>query len=942
MPDERKLSELPDHIGAIEAADLGVLVDDPAGTAATVKAPMSKLRAFVLGIAVAGTAVLAEHTLTLAGQPVLTANQAITVSGDATGTGTTAIALTLATVNANVGTFGSASVVPEITVNAKGLVTGVIARTIAINASQVDAGTLAVARGGTGIGSYTAGNYVRASGASALEQRTPAQVLGDIGAAASGHVHAAADITSGTLGVARGGTGIASYTTGNFLAATGATTLAQRTPAQVLSDIGAAAASHTHDTSALTTGTLATARLGSGTANSTSFLRGDQTWAAIATALSGLTDTTITTPAVGQFLRYSGSAWVNVAIAAGDLPSHNHAASNITSGTLAVARGGTGIASYTVGNFLYASGTTTLAQRTPAQVLADIGAAPSSHFHDTGHLNSGTLQVARGGTGINAYTAGNYIRAVSSSGLEQRTPAQVLGDIAAAAAVHTHTAADITGGTIATARLGSGTASGSTFLRGDQTWASVATTLAALTDTTIGTPNVGEFLRFNGTLWANATIGAGDLPAHTHLASDIVSGTLAVARGGTGLGSYTIGHYLYASGTGTLATRSPADVRADIGASAIGHAHDTGQITSGTFTVARGGTGINAYTAGNYIRAVSSSGLEQRTPTQVRGDIGAAATSHEHSAGDITGGTLAVTHGGTGISVYSVGNFLYANGTSSLAQRTPAQVLSDIGAAPLSHTHAATDIVSGTLAVARGGTGLNAYTSGNYLRAQTSSVLEQRTPAQVRTDIGAAASSHTHSALDITVGTMPTARLGSGTANSTTFLRGDQTWAAVVLALAALSDTGIVAPSEGQFLRFNGGVWANNTLTAGMLPSHTHAATDITSGTLPVARGGTGLASYTVGNFIYASGTTTLAQRTPAQVRADIGAAATSHTHAASDITSGAFASARLSGAYTGITGVGTLTQLLVGSPPAGAEIVRIGGNVRIAGTLFVENWVLI
>jgi hypothetical protein len=44
---------------------------------------------------------------------------------------------------------------------------------------------------------------------------------------------------------------------------------------------------------------------------------------------------------------------------------------------------------------------------------------------------------------------------------------------------------------------------------------------------------------------------------------------------------------------------------------------------------------------------------------------------------------------------------------------------------------------------------------------------------------GKAATSHTHAASAIASGTVDTARLGSGTANSGTYLRGDQTWAAV-------------------------------------------------------------------------------------------------------------------------------------------------------------------
>jgi hypothetical protein len=54
-----------------------------------------------------------------------------------------------------------------------------------LDAAKVTTGIFGVARGGTGIGTYTATNYIRALNATTLEQRTAAQVLADIGAQAA-------------------------------------------------------------------------------------------------------------------------------------------------------------------------------------------------------------------------------------------------------------------------------------------------------------------------------------------------------------------------------------------------------------------------------------------------------------------------------------------------------------------------------------------------------------------------------------------------------------------------------------------------------------------------------------------------------------------------------------------------------------------------------------
>lgn len=107
-------------------------------------------------------------------------------------------------------------------------------------------------------------------------------------------------------------------------------------------------------------------------------------------------------------------------LVAGDLPTHNHSAADITTGILAVARGGTNLASYTANTLLYASGTTTLAS------LAAITA------------NRALISSA---TGLPTASAVTNTELGYVSGVTSAIQTQLNGK---AATSHTHTASQIT------------------------------------------------------------------------------------------------------------------------------------------------------------------------------------------------------------------------------------------------------------------------------------------------------------------------------------------------------------------------------------------------------------------------------------------------------------------------------------------------------------------
>ena len=97
----------------------------------------------------------------VSGLSYITGNQSITVSGDATGSGTTAITLTLANTAVTPGTYGSTTLVPVVTVDSKGRITSVT--TAAISGSLTFTGDVT----GTGTTGTSTAMTLAASGVTA-------------------------------------------------------------------------------------------------------------------------------------------------------------------------------------------------------------------------------------------------------------------------------------------------------------------------------------------------------------------------------------------------------------------------------------------------------------------------------------------------------------------------------------------------------------------------------------------------------------------------------------------------------------------------------------------------------------------------------------------------------------------------------------------------------
>lgn len=597
------------------------------------------------------------------------------------------------------------------------------------------------------------------------------------------------------------------------------------------------------------------------------------------TDLDSLSDVAIAGATTGQVLRKSATTWVNATLAISDVDG------------LSTALAGKAASSHTH----------VITDVTGLQDALD-GKAASSHTHVIGavtglqdaldaklSLSGGTLTGALTGTSV---TLSGTLLVGSQTGLTSGT-LRVGGDIRASGTIYA-TDFVIEGGTGGSPGIG--------------------IVLDNLDDVALSSPTNGQILRYNSSTsrWENVTAAFGSQLTVFEETTSLTSNAASLKFVGANVTATAVGDAVTVTFDAAPAahTHAIADITglqtALDGKAAASHGHAIADVTGLQ-------DALNAKAAASHTHSIANiTGLQDALDAK-------AAASHTHTIANITGlqtaldGKAAASHG------------------HAVADVTGLQDALD-GKAAASHTHAISEITGLQTALdaklsLSGGT-LTGGLSGTTATFSTSVFVGNQTgltsgALRVGGDIvasgtiyatdfvlqgGAGGSPGIGISLnqldDVTLtdsatgeylryngsawvdSAIQTADLGSGTANNTTFLRGDRTWAVASLVgvLDDLTDVTITSAAEGQVLRRGASQWVNSalaisditnlttTLAGKAATSHTHAISDITD------------LQTTLDAKAAASHTHAISHVTGLQDALD-GKAATSHTHAISAIT---------------------------------------------------------
>mgnify|MGYP005785129495 CR=1 FL=1 len=533
---------------------------------------------------------------------------------------------------------------------------------------------------------------------------------------------------------------------------------------------------------------------------------------------------------------FNGSAAKSVNITAASVgaaaSSHNHSAANITSGTLPVARGGTGLSASpsilvnlaststasvfttsprpgVTGTLPIANGgtgaTSASAARTALGITpANIGAAATSHTHSTYlPLTGGTLSGLLTPNGGLAHCGTTHYLAFPGGGLYTTQTSSVTGFCKIVLPVSWNSTMlkfkvsifDYVNNCSVDYII-----SGYNFSSNDQ---SAWTQCTAICLGKPGMPlsNLPVIFGHDGTHCVIAIGSSSTVWAYPQVA---ISDVLLGFAGGNSYGTWSKGWSIVFNTTAiSNIDRTIENTNVAYGSTPGDHNHSAADITSGTLPVARGGTGVTA----------SPSMLVNLGSTSAAGIFTSAPRP------GITG-TLPIANGGTGA-------------TSASAARTALGITpANIGAAASSHTHAVSQVTGLTasralVSDASGHPAVSAVTSTElgYLDGVTSSIQTQLN--------GKAASSHSHSDMK---GSTSSAAGSAGfvpapaAGKQTSFLRGDGTWV-----VPTNTNTTYTLTKSGSTITLTGSDGSKTSVTDADTNTTYSAATTSTNGLMTAA-----------------------------------------------------------------------------------------------------------